>query len=303
MLTAEQMQRIAVNRAEALRRRALRTASDAPPAQAGDVIDLTADEQDVGKRPREELAGGEEPESAAHQRLRGQDVGKRPREEEPGSASTPGAAAATDGAGERIHALSPGSASTPSHPRPEPGSASTPSHPPVDRCRLFVDLDGVLADFDSGVLRVTGRQPHRQSPGDMWRKLQAARPPFFEGLGWTKDCGQKLWDSIAPFSPAVLTGLPRGTWAEPQKRKWCARFLGASVKVHCCASKDKKNYATSCLRFEKRQPVLIDDRLSNCEEWKKAGGAAIHHRCLAETLRQLRDLGYSVGELDSPGGR
>jgi hypothetical protein len=294
MLTAAQMERMAANRAEALRRRALRSASDAPSAQAGDVIDLTADDgQDVGKRSRQDLAEGEEPDGAAQQR------GKRGKAciEEPGSTSTPS-----------HPRLPPGSASTPSHPRPAPGSASTPSHlrpalPPMDRRRLFVDLDGVLADFDSGVLRVTGRQPHQQSPGDMWRKLQSARPPFFEGLGWTKDCGQKLWDNIAPFAPAVLTGLPRGTWAEPQKRKWCARFLGASVKVHCCASKDKKNYATSCLRFEKRQPVLIDDRLSNCDEWKQAGGTAIHHTCLAATLRQLRDLGYSVEELDSPGGR
>jgi hypothetical protein len=29
--------------------------------------------------------------------------------------------------------------------------------------KLFLDLDGVLADFDQGVLALTGRLPHEQT--------------------------------------------------------------------------------------------------------------------------------------------
>ena len=38
---------------------------------------------------------------------------------------------------------------------------STFSTSPQAAARLFVDLDGVLADFDHGVLEVTGRLPHQ----------------------------------------------------------------------------------------------------------------------------------------------
>ena len=83
-----------------------------------------------------------------------------------------------------------------------------------------------------------------QSPQEMWRKLQVASPPFFESLQWLPD-GQELWSAIKELKPCVLTGLPRGKWAEPQKRAWCKQHLGTTVAVYCCKSKDKKNYAVS----------------------------------------------------------
>jgi hypothetical protein len=249
----------------------------APVAAAG-IVDLTADDDDDDSDSVVVLSdgGGER---------------KRPREEPLREGAAPSGAARHPGKRAKVDSERPGSGAAPR------AAARAPDD------KLFVDLDGVLADFDGGVLRVTGRLPHQQSAQDMWRRLAAAKPPFFEGLDWTADCGEKLWAAIAPFSPAVLTGLPRGAWAEPQKRRWCARFLGASVKVHCCPSKDKKNYAASCLRLEKRRPVLIDDRQQNCEEWQRAGGTAVLHTCLDSTLRQLRELGYSLGKSARPGAQ
>ena len=189
------------------------------------------------------------------------------------------------------------------------------------RALLFLDLDGVLADFDGGVVRVTGKQPgifalrdgcsihavrvpaaacavtdisdcaEHQSASEMWRKL-ARSERFFATLGWTRGCGEVLWRSLAPFGPCILTGLPRGTWAEPQKREWCKKRLGAEVQVLCCLSKDKKSFAARCVR-EGRDAILVDDRLSNCEQWRSVGGIAVHHTSLEKTLRQLSDLGFA----------
>lgn len=35
-------------------------------------------------------------------------------------------------------------------------------------------------------------------------------------LEWMPD-GRELWAGIVDYNPTILTGLPMGTWAEPQK--------------------------------------------------------------------------------------
>lgn len=37
-----------------------------------------------------------------------------------------------------------------------------------------------------------------------------------EHLDWMPD-GRELWDGVAHLQPTILTGLPMGNWAEPQK--------------------------------------------------------------------------------------
>ena len=96
--------------------------------------------------------------------------------------------------------------------------------------RLFLDLDGVLADFDAGVLRAMGKLPSELTDRQMWPVL-ARTPGFYEHLPWTTD-GRDLWEFSKRYSPVIVTGIPLGKWAEPQKRAWCARELGAEVPRH-----------------------------------------------------------------------
>jgi hypothetical protein len=150
--------------------------------------------------------------------------------------------------------------------------------------RLFVDLDGVLADFDSGVLSLTGMLPHEQSPAQMWSALARA-DRFYERLDWMSD-GHQLWESLRHLNPTILTGLPRGSWAEPQKRAWCARELGPDVQVITCWSREKAARAQERL-VPGEVAVLIDDRESLAESWEAAGGVFIHHQTAARTLSHL----------------
>ena len=81
--------------------------------------------------------------------------------------------------------------------------------------KLFLDLDGVLADFDRGVHEVTGKRPEELPLKTMWAALSRA-PGFFETLAFMHDA-EALWRFCGPHRPTILTGLPLGTWAPEQK--------------------------------------------------------------------------------------
>jgi hypothetical protein len=154
--------------------------------------------------------------------------------------------------------------------------------------KLFLDLDGVLVDFDAGVVRATGRPPHALDVRTMWSRLARARG-FFEHLGWTAD-GRALWEATAHLSPVILTGVPHGGWAEAQKRAWCARELGPDVPVVTCLAREKPEHARAF--FEPPTvPVLVDDREKHKDGWEQRGGRFIVHRDTAASLAALSELG------------
>jgi len=148
---------------------------------------------------------------------------------------------------------------------------------------LFLDLDGVLADFDAGVRSVTGRPPHNLVVRAMWQAL-AAHPDFYGTLDMMADA-QDLWAFCAPHRPTILTGLPMGGWAAAQKTRWVARVLGAHVPVVTCLSRDKH-------RWSGPGHVLVDDRVSLRAAWADAGGTFVHHTDAASSIDALRSLGF-----------
>jgi hypothetical protein len=154
---------------------------------------------------------------------------------------------------------------------------------------LFLDLDGVLADFDAGVRATTGRPPGDLTSRAMWKAL-AAHPDFYGTLDMMADA-RDLWAFCAPFRPTILTGLPMGRWAEPQKRAWVARVLGADVPVVACLSREKH-------RWSGPGHVLVDDRVSLREAWVAAGGTFVPHTDAAASIEALRRRGF--GEPSAP---
>jgi hypothetical protein len=150
--------------------------------------------------------------------------------------------------------------------------------------RLFLDLDGVLADFDRGVLALTGKRPEDMTKRALWRAVSQA-PDFFATLAFTRD-GRELWDFCRPSHPTILTGLPLGDWAPGQKRRWVAAMLGPDVPVITCLAREKPRYAAP-------GHVLVDDRETAREGWERNGGIFIHHRDAAHSIAALKALGFA----------
>jgi hypothetical protein len=153
--------------------------------------------------------------------------------------------------------------------------------------KLYLDLDGVLVNFEKGVLMATGQEVGELSPRRMWPIL-AKTPGYYANLEWMPD-GRELWEFSQNFSPTILTGLPLGKWAEPQKRKWCQRELGKNIPVICCMTRDKAKMA-----FEDCEdgltPILVDDRLKTQESWEEMGGIFIFHTSAKNSITRLKEL-------------
>jgi hypothetical protein len=154
------------------------------------------------------------------------------------------------------------------------------------RRQIYLDCDGVLADFDRGAEQILGLAPgafeKRHGLGQFWKRLATA-DGFFENLEPMADAFE-LYEAVRDRNPIILTGLPRGNWAEPQKRRWAERhFPGVEVIT-----------TSAALKREHCHPgdVLVDDRDKYRPLWESAGGVFIHHKTARNSIAELRAKGF-----------
>lgn len=153
---------------------------------------------------------------------------------------------------------------------------------------IYLDLDGVLADFDKSAGYQMGtdniyKYEFVWGTKKFWDKINED-PEFFRNLEPTPDC----WDllgAVGHLEPIILTALPssNGADVDRQKREWVEENLGR-YKVITCLTKDKPNYC-------KPGDILIDDRATNRDAWIKKGGTYLIHTTAARTIAALEALG------------
>lgn len=154
---------------------------------------------------------------------------------------------------------------------------------------LYLDLDGVLADFDKAACKLLNttniyKYEFIWGPAKFWEKL-SADCAFFAELEPTADCFDLL-EAVDALDPVILTALPR-TDAEDvakQKRNWVGDNLGWNYKVITCQTKDKPDYC-------KPGDILVDDRAVNRDAWLAKGGTYIVHTTAERTIGTLQALG------------
>lgn len=151
--------------------------------------------------------------------------------------------------------------------------------------QLFVDMDGVLADFDTGHEIVFGVRADKLADNVDWKAVRTA-PDFYLNLPPMPDMDD-LWTYIALYQPIVLTGVPSTVEEAPEnKRAWIRKHLGPDVEVRCCRSSEK------CLHAEPGD-ILIDDWTKYRDLWVAKGGLWVTHTSAADTIQQLVAMGVS----------
>jgi hypothetical protein len=146
--------------------------------------------------------------------------------------------------------------------------------------RLFLDCDGVLADFDRAFLERLGLPSRtyedKYGAEAFWQALRTLDPGFYEHLPLMPGA-LDLFHGVQHYRPLILTGCPEGGWAQPQKLAWAAKnFNGVPMVV--TMSRDKRSY---CWPGD----VLVDDWPKYRPLWEEAGGTFILYRGdVAETI-------------------
>ncbi|HJS12855.1 hypothetical protein [Sphingopyxis sp.] len=150
--------------------------------------------------------------------------------------------------------------------------------------QLYLDCDGVLADFERGATELLGMPPRayekRHGIAGFWREI-ARHPDFYGTLPLMPDA-MELFAAVRHLLPVILTGLPRGNWAAPQKIRWAAEHF-PGTQILTVMAVDKRNHAQA-------GDILVDDQLKHAHLWEGAGGIFVHHRDAASSIARLREL-------------
>ena len=154
--------------------------------------------------------------------------------------------------------------------------------------RLFLDADGVLADFDGAARRLLGMSPKafiaKHGRAAFWKRL--AKAPNFYGALSEMSYARLLFNAVKHLKPTILTGLPVGSWAAPQKVEWALKHF-PGVPIITCLARDKHLHMHP-------GDVLVDDREKHRQAYEAAGVVFVHHQSAEDSLRQLAEIYPSV---------
>ena len=147
--------------------------------------------------------------------------------------------------------------------------------------RLFLDLDGVLADFDAHYEKTFGEKTDRSkpTPKNFWKNI-ANNGSFFRDLPMMPDA-LALWEGAKKLhpNPIILTGLTHvaSETTERHKREWVATHISPLARVIVCPSKDKRLHG-------KPGDILVDDWTKYRALWEEMGGVFVLHTSAEESL-------------------
>jgi len=158
--------------------------------------------------------------------------------------------------------------------------------------QIKCDLDGVLVNMDEYIKQHLSPEA-ADNKELLWQEL-AMDSRFYQKMNPTP-YAKRLWSAITALDPeaTILSALPRKStipYADVDKRQWVhdhrrSVFGGRAPVVETCLY--SANKWKHCMAPKQ---ILIDDKRSNCEDWIRAGGIAIHHTGSAtRTIKLLHD--------------
>lgn len=148
--------------------------------------------------------------------------------------------------------------------------------------RIYLDLDGVMADFDRYFLEQFGVASNSLDDPTLWKWINA-HGNFFSNLPPCEGAVD-FFNNIKTLNVSILTACPKTNYtvAAVQKRSWVYKHLSPDVTVIPMLGGKNK-----CLFMHSPGDLLIDDFEKNCVAWREHGGVAIQHKNFVDTTKQL----------------
>ncbi len=157
--------------------------------------------------------------------------------------------------------------------------------------KIYFDMDGVLADFDRGVMELAGGPRPKltqteEEDARMWELIRKV-PHFYDRL-------EPMPGAVAFFQKVystygdrveILTGIPKPhrhiDTAGEDKITWAHRLLSKDLVVNIVFTEEKKHFCTG------KDCILIDNYEKNILLWTAMGGTGILY---TDTEQAERDL-------------
>lgn len=152
---------------------------------------------------------------------------------------------------------------------------------------LFLDLDGVLADFDKHYYNLFGYKPIKNTKNKQekvnWKLIEKA-DRFFYNLPLMEDA-LELWDYCKKYNPIIITGLPTSVESAAKDKIEYVKDNLNYDKIICCKAKNKCLYGNS-------GDILIDDTKKYMLDWINMGGIWITHASAENSINELKKQGF-----------
>lgn len=159
------------------------------------------------------------------------------------------------------------------------------------RPMIYLDMDGVLVDFELGVIQLLGKVFN-----DDWDTLPES---FFKNLPKQPDADY-LVDRVMfsswefGYNVGILTAIPRRRFfplAEQHKREWIEENY-PFIKIFKTGP-----YAVDKQTHCKPGDILIDDSHLNIPQWNAVGGHGILHKSAKNSYAQLLQILENVNDI------
>jgi hypothetical protein len=145
--------------------------------------------------------------------------------------------------------------------------------------QIYVDMDGVLVDFDKGMKDLMGNPDfsldNTRDKAELWKKVSSLDPEeakeIWARLDWAPG-GKELWRYLSKFDASILSspGKQSRDIIEAGKWEWIRRNMNPQPRT-VIFEPDKWKYAAQC-------HILIDDSQRKLVPWEEHGGVAIQHK-------------------------
>ena len=162
--------------------------------------------------------------------------------------------------------------------------------------KIYFDMDGVLTNFNKGVIDLLHLKPINQSDPFDYKKTNALYAKmrtvdhYYDKLEPIQEAVDLLLELYEKYSDDVqiLTAIPkphRGIiTASEDKINWTKRLISDKIKINICYRAEKANFCTGV------DCILIDDYDKNIREWEALGGTGILYTNIKDVKNALNKI-------------
>jgi hypothetical protein len=151
--------------------------------------------------------------------------------------------------------------------------------------QLYVDIDGVLGDFEKQFEILIGMKFHefenQYGSKATWKAIENEGEEYWSTMPFLPE-GKVLWNYVKKYNPIILSSPANYNESKTGKKIWVKEQLGEDVKL--ILESDKWKYANE-------NAILIDDRDDNISSWINNDGIGILFKNAEDTIKKLKELG------------